>query len=233
MIQTGYTEIFSFGPGLFNLDDVGNPRLKPTVVQDYSADYSREIKDIYSTIKTSVYYEESHDITAPFQFYGPVATFNGQPYIVASAQNIGDSKGWGAEIQIKGSHPQGLRWDASYSYSRVVDSNSAVTSSVNYAGSAPTTQLRLLLGYSSGPWEFDTNTQYVTGTTMLRSFNGGGSSAPVATGGFASLGGRMGYKLSPHFTLALSGTNLTRKSTMVSPYPAIQRQVFLTLTGKL
>jgi len=240
-LQYGFAQFYSFGypnpvaaaaadPSLGTpVDYEGNPYLKPTYVQDYSADYDRKIDDIFSHIKFSVYYELNQDIVEAFVPSAATFTYNGQPYLIYTPANIGDSIGWGGEIEIKGNHPSGYRWDASYSYSRVADQGS-VGDFIDYQGSAPMHHLRLLLGYSTGSWEFDLNGQLVTSTNMLR---GTPSEIPVATGGYETLSGRIGYKLTDKLTAALSGMNLNNNTLMASPYPAVQRQIFLSLTGKL
>ena len=50
--------------------------------------------------------------------------------------------------------------------------------------------------------------------------------------GYYSFGGRVGYSINNNFILALTGTNLSQAYTQESPYPKIERQVFLGLTGK-
>jgi len=227
LIQNGYSQISSFIGG-FLIDAEGNPRLKPTIVQDLSADYNRRIDPLFSTVSTSLFYEWSRNITAPF-LNGPDVIIDGLPALSNYAQNVGGSHGWGGEVQIKGQHPSGLRWDASYSYARVTD-GSDVKAFINYQNSAPRHHLRLLLGYSKGPWEFDGAVHYVTSTGMLR--NSYFSMMPVHTPGYASLSGRVGYTFADRFSVALSGTNLSQRVTQVSAFPAVERQISISLTGK-
>lgn len=219
-------------------DFEGNPRLKPTVVQDYSADYDRKIDPINSHLKFSLYYELNQDIAEPFGFLEN-KTIQGTSYPVYIAQNVGNSSGYGGEIQLKGNSPTGFRWDASYSFARVSDSAgvkcviiSGSCNGVNYEGSSPQHQGRILLGYTTGKWEFDTNTQLMTGTNLQRSLDGGSTQIALSAGGFVSEAARVGYKVNDNLTAALSGTNLTRKTTPESPYPAIEREALLSLTGK-
>jgi iron complex outermembrane receptor protein len=144
--------------------------------------------------------------------------------------NVGNSQGYGGEIEIKGSHPSGYRWDASYSFSRVADEGD-VKSSLDYEGSAPMHHVRLLLGYTTGPWEVDGFAQLVTATNMLRG-NSDDTAYPTYTNGYETVSGRIGYKISDNLTFAVSGTNLNAHTLQVSPYPAVERQIFATLTGK-
>jgi outer membrane receptor for ferrienterochelin and colicins len=224
LIQSGFNQIFPFQS--VPEDSEGNPMLKPTIVQDFSLDYERKINPVFSTLKLSPFYEINRDIAA-LQF-SPAVVLGGA-YTLFITENIGSSHALGGEIELKGSH-EGYRWDASYSLAKVTE-NALVHTSLDYQGSAPESHFRLLLGYSTGPWEFDANGQYVTSLDMLRSTDGGLSSQFTPIGGYASLSGRIGYKIDERFTLALSGSNLTRANTQESAYPAVERQAFLTLTG--
>jgi len=228
LIQSGFDQIFIFD-GFLPADAEGNPHLKPTIVQDLGVDYDRKLASLYSTLKLSTFYEYNQDIVAGLQALG-IQTILGNPYFSFISQNVGSSYGWGGEVQLKGSHG-GFRWDASYSLARVVD-QPFVASTVDYQGSAPEHHFRLLFGYTTGPWDFDANGQYVTPDKILRSVDGGVTSSPISTSGYESLSGRIGYKVNDHITLALSGANLAQTTTHESPYPAVERQVFLNLTGK-
>jgi outer membrane receptor for ferrienterochelin and colicins len=228
LISAGYNETLSEGGGVF-VDEEGNPHLKPTIVQDYELAYDRKVPEIFSTATFSVYYELNQDVIG---FLNSTMTRTPGPVLVtAQSTNIGDSRGLGGEIDLKGAHPSGFRWDASYSYARVYDSH-GVETAYNYQGSTPVSHFRLSGGYTTGPWEFDANGQYLSSTDMLRTNSALSTFAPVFIGPYASLGGRIGYKITDQFTLAVSGTNINSSQIQESPYPAIQRQALVTLTGK-
>lgn len=210
------------------LDLEGNPKLKPTVVQDVSLDYERKVNSIFSTAKLSTFFEYNQDIIEVTHTPFSIQPVLGIP--VYTFFNVGSSQGWGGELELKGSH-NGFRWDASYSLARVVDSGSAAIAP-HYEGSSPEHHFSLLGGYTTGPWEMDANAQYLTSTDMLRSLDGGFTQNLIYTGGYLSVGGRIGYNINDHFVLALSGLNINRADTKESPYAAVQRQVFLSLTGK-
>lgn len=209
------------------IEVTGNPKLKPTIVENYEFDYDRKIPDISSTVKFAVFYQKNKDIK-DFVVSPGFTSLNGVPAILFAAQNIGDSKGWGGEVELKGAK-DGFRWDASYSLSRV-DDNANTEALLNYNGSAPEHHFRLVGGYTWGQWEFDGNGQYVTSTSMLHS--NGITNSLVPESGYYSFGGRIGYNISDQFTLALSGTNITRQYTQENPYMAVERTAIVTLTGK-
>ena len=241
-LQYGFAQVYAFGfpspaaAAAANLSDPtmglvvdyeGNPSLKPTYVQDYSADYDRKVDEIFSHVKVSLFYELNQDLVESFIGSTQTFQFNGNPITVFTPGNVGNSKAWGGEIEIKGSHPSGFRWDASYSYSHVVDS-SAVQYNLDYEGSAPMHHFRLLLGYTTGNWEFDANGQLVTSTDMLR----GPAFVPTPNDGYQSLSARIGYRINDHLTFAVSGFNLNSNVQNVSPYPGVERQIFASITGK-
>lgn len=228
LIQEGLTDtIVGPFPGAF-YDIEGNPALKPTVVSNYELGYDRSIPAIASTAKFSLYYEDNQDV-AGFDASTIVRNAGGLTFITIQSANVGNSQGLGGEFELKGAS-NGFRWDGSYSYARVIDTM-GVENFVGYEGSAPQHHVRLLGGYTWDQWELDTNAQYLSSTHMLRA-SSISSFAPVDTDGYFSLGGRVGYNVNSNITVALSGTNLTRGSTQESIYPAVERQVFLSLTGR-
>lgn len=217
------------------IDGEGNPYLKPTLVENYELDYTHSMPEIGSTVKISPYYTYTKDIVNPYSTNLPSATITEGPYTFLPdiSANIGSSYGYGAEIELKGAK-NNYRWDTSYSFSYVKDDATVLTFN-DYQNSTPESHVRLLLGYTMGPWEFDGNGQYLSSTSMLRNINASQPSlpfAPVYVSDYYSLGGRIGYAINDSLTLALTGTNLSQAYTQESPYPAVERQVFLSLTGK-
>lgn len=232
LINSGYSLFQNFGtddnPYLSLWE--GNPKLKPTVVQDYSFDYTRKIPDLFSFAKLSVFYELNQNLVSPLCEIGTV-TIGGTDYPYGKSINVGSSKGYGTELQIKGKHPDGYRWDASYSFTRIIDSPEAAEN-MGYQDSAPQHHFRLGLGYTTGSWEFDGFGQYASSTDMFRSPDGGWTWPAMHAGDYYSFSGRIGYAVDKRFTLAVSGRNLNQSIIKTSPYPALERQIYLTLTGK-
>ncbi|MGB9152940.1 MAG: TonB-dependent receptor [Alphaproteobacteria bacterium] len=222
-VQTAYDNNIAVAPG-FNVDLVGNPNLRPTIVDNYELDYDRKVPNIFSVVRFAAYYEFNHDLTSDevlgFDAHGVEEEF----------VNVGNSQGWGGEIELKGSHPLGFRWDGSYSYQTIRDA-ALVAQTLGYANSSPEHHLRLLLGYTTGKWEFDANGQYVSSTDMLHS-SGISAAVPTESPGYASVSGRIGYKVNDHVTVAASGVNINHQYLEASPYPEIEQQFMLTLTGK-
>lgn len=220
---------YTFGP----TDGEGNPDLKPTIVENYELDYTHKFPSLFSSMRVSPYYTYTKDIVGPYSngnFTDPVDG-NGTTFIPLASLNAGASTAYGGEIEIKG-NKDGYRWDASYSLAHVDDQPELITYLIKYENSSPESHVRLLAGYTVGSWEFDANGQWLSSTDMLRMTNTPPTVVPEYIGDYYSFGGRIGYTISDHFTLALTGTNISQYYTQESPYPAAEQQIFLSLTGK-
>jgi len=226
LLDYGFNSINLSGAGPNAFERVGNPDLNATIVTNYELDYDRVIQDILSTAKFSVFYETNADIISPFSIVSTQSTTVSATTRVREPTNIGSSNGLGGEVELVGKSPEGFRWDASYSYASVGDS-ALVLQDFGYEDSTPMHHFRLLLGYTTGPWEFDTNAQYLTSRILFRL-----NTSRQESDGYTSVGGRIGYQITPGMTVALSGTDLTSPNTQESPYPDVERQVMLSLTAK-
>lgn len=203
----------------------GDPRLNPTIVTNYEADYDRDIKPLFSTLRTGVFYTENRDIKA---ISG--STFVNPPIITIASSNVGDSHAFGLELGLNGSK-DGFHWGASYSLADVTDDPQVLTN-VHYERSAPQNAVKVNLGYTWKQWEFDGFGNYVSERQSLLTIGAATSPSPVNVDGYASLSGRIGYNINDNFTLALSGTGLNRQNLDNSAFPNSERQVFFGLTGK-
>ena len=226
LLDYGFNSINRSSNGVTAIEREGNPYLNATVVTNYELGYDRALAELLSAAKFSIFYQTNDDIIAPFPLVATRATSVATTTRIRQAINIGGSKGMGGEMELVGKNAEGFRWDASYSYAKVSD-DALVLQSFGYEDSTPLHHFRLLLGYTTGPWEFDSNAQYLTSRTLFRL-----NSARAESADYASLGGRIGYSMTPGITLALSGADLTQATTQESPYPKVERQVFLTLTAK-
>ncbi|MDR3436162.1 TonB-dependent receptor domain-containing protein [Telmatospirillum sp.] len=209
---------------------VGNPFLKPTIVRNYEIDFDHKMPAVFSTMRTAVFFEQNTSLINTMTNVGTVQTSVSNATRTAYSVNMGDSDGYGGEIQIKGQHPSGLRWDASYSYAIVEDSPSVKSAlGVGYHDSTPKHHVRLLLGYSVGPWEFDGDGEFLSSDFTRRS---AGTDFSTYTPGYSTLSARIGYSLNEHLTLSLSGTNLSQARTWASAFPSVERQALLTLSAR-
>jgi len=224
LMENGLNQNIPSGANVFDIE--GNPDVKPTIAQNYELGYDRKVPEIFSVAKFSVYYELNQTARAPK--IGSPRMLGGTPYIIYADKNVGNSEGYGGELQIKGSH-NGFRWDASYSYARVIDTKEA-SASLGFDGSSPRHRFRLSGGYTMGSWNFDTAAQMVSETRMLRSI--GMTNTKIKEGGYTTLSARIGYDINDMFDIALYGNNINHDYLTTGAFPKTERQLFLTLTGK-
>lgn len=229
MISLGGNILQNFS-NINTVDGEGNPYLKPTIVENYEFDYTHKMPEIYSSVKVSPYYTFTKDIVAPYAntnfatITDGVATY--EPQI---SENAGSSFSYGGEVQLKG-NKNGFRWGASYSLAHVKDEYQVIQT-IDYQDSAPESHVRLLLGYTTGNWEFDGNGQWLSSTSMLRA-DATTFVVPTHIDNYYTFGGRIAYNINTNLTLALTGTNVSQAYTQENPYPAVAQQFFLGLTGK-
>ncbi len=228
MIESALNTNFQLPTGPL-LEVTGNPHLKPTMVQNYEFDYERKINDLYSTAKFGVYYQLNQDLKS-FYISPSFITMNGFfPTVLYSVKNVDSSHGWGGEFELKGSK-NNYRWDASYSISRVVD-DAAAAAGIGYNNSAPMHHVRLIGGYTYNQWEFDANAQYLSSTQAYRAV-AALSQSLEKTSAYYTMGGRVGYNYNDRLTFALSGVNINHQYIKENPYPAVERQALVSVTGK-
>jgi outer membrane receptor for ferrienterochelin and colicins len=231
-IEMGFSFVAPVGGGTI-INVAGNPYIKQTVVQNYELGYDRNLAQINSVLRASVFYQTNDNMKGIANGQTFTSTPPGVVTINAiGSANIGNSQGWGTELQLKGQSASGFRWDASYSFARVADEQT-ISAVLKNDGSAPRHTFRLAGGYTYKKWEFDAQGSYVTDLNMLYNSTGVlGSSTTTHIDGYATLGGRIGYKINDNFTVAVSATNLQAAETKASAFPKVQRQAFLTVTGK-
>ncbi len=214
-------------------DLYGNPYIQPSVTQNYEVGYDRVLAPIASVLRVSVFYQTNDKIKgattggAVRVLPGGIITATQAPFA-----NVGDSQAWGGELQLKGKSASGFRWNASYSFARVVDQQS-VSDVVHNDGSMPRHMVRLGGGYSYQKWDFDTLFSYLGETNMLRNETGDQTGIGVRhTSGYVTLSGRIAYKLNDNFTFAVSGSNITSLTTQESAFPAVERQALVSVTAR-
>lgn len=228
MLETAIgTNLLAPGPSLFLVQ--GNPTLKPTIVNNYEFDYNRKVDEIYSTAKFAIFYQVNNDIKSFGTLPGYYTIGGYFPTVVYSTTNVDGSHAWGGELELKGSKDN-LRWGASYSLAKVVDDD-LTAAAWDYQESSPMHIVKLNGGYTYNNWEFDANGQFVSSTVMPRG-TVGLSNSYEKTNSYYTLGGRVGYNVNDRVTLGLSGVNINHQYLKENPYPAVERQILATVTGK-
>lgn len=229
LINTGFFVNNYISPGVI-YQIWGNPKVKPTLVDDYNLGYDRKLSELASTAHVGVFYQVNRSLIGVLDPVVGVDAF-GRPVMTQKQGNVGKSYGLGGEVSLDGKSEDGYRWNASYSFTHIHD-NAQAKAANNFEEAAPQHQLRLSLGRSIGNWEVDAHGQYSSPTGMLRTLNPLLPAAEYYVDGYYTLGGRVGYKVADDVVVSLSGSNLTSMRTRVSPYTVIQRRVYLGVTAQ-
>lgn len=223
--ESGYAQASFMSPVTISFQS--NPGIHPTIVTNYEADYDREIKSLFSTVSFSVFYQKNEDIKGLTETVTP-----GFPITFVTNNTLGDDHAIGLEVGIQGKK-NGFRWGLSDSLAHV-QAGFQVQDNFHVQQSAPQNSVKAHLGYSWGNWEMDGFGNYISRRTSETERPESLSGFPVLTAtDYFSFSGRIGYNITDNFTLALSGTDVNHQEIETfAGVPNIERQVFLSLTGK-
>jgi iron complex outermembrane receptor protein len=193
-------------PGV-TLQIVSNPFMKPTIAINYEIAYDHAFAN--ANVGVRVFQQEWKDLkstlgTGALDFMPTATTDMGTTYI-----NAADSKLKGVEVAASGKLGNGVGWRADYTWTDVKDSYFAgvdpLARFVAFSETTPSGRGNIGMDWANGPWEVDANLHYVSDYKLYA------LAAPKnlqQVEAYASLSGRVGYRLDNGFTLALSGQNL-------------------------
>ncbi len=212
--------------------NAGNPYLKPSATTNYEADYDRTLPALDSTISTAFYYSSVQDLLSsgsnlPFSF--------NYPDVQSVAENIGNGESFGTKLVLQGSNPEGWRWNLGYTLTVVrahlLYSGPPVTP-YDYNNATPTSAIVFGLGYSWQKFEADLQGKWQSRYTdvILARSPTGETYQPLAISNFVTINARVGYNVTPHLVLAVSGQQLQSDQTVVSAGPEVDRRVLFTGT---
>lgn len=207
----------------------GVPTLLPTVVTNYELGWDRDLRPLPIKLRASIFDQHTDGVTSATG--GVILGTTGVPYL--TPQNIGTSDADGLEFEATGTLADGWRWETSYRLEVVTDHFSpgkGGTDFADYQHTTPVNVIKANLGWSADKWEVDGYVQYQTATYGLRA--GGVDTVLSRIPAYASVDGRIGYKLTERATLALSGQGLTQANQTQTSGPAVERRVLATLTVK-
>ena len=205
----------------------GYPALKPTAVTNYELAWDRNMPAVGAHLQISAFEQRIENIIS---VAGNAAAGAGSYYITAG--NIGSSDAAGLELSAKGALDDAWRWSFSYRAEIVEDDFLPVaqggTDFVDYQHTTPKHLIKAGVGWASGSWEADTYLTYQSNTVGLQRTDTGSVLVPV--GAYASLDGCVAYRLTNWATIAISGQNLLSSSQRQTSGPAVERQIFATLS---
>jgi iron complex outermembrane receptor protein len=225
LVELGAFQIvLPVAPGV-SIGLVGNPNLRPSIVENYQVSYDRNLPALNAKIGARVFLQEWTDIkglpsTRGFDIPPTLTTLPASQFI-----NTQDSRMKGFEVTASGQIEGGFRWSADYTYT---DVNDDVFAGVNAADratqfelSTPKSRGNVAFGWSNAAWEVDGFLHYVSKFDF----------PPVVTGepqrvkGYATLAGRVGYRTEDGLTFALSGQNLLKEGQRQVPGLEAERRV--------
>ncbi|CAO4843448.1 MAG: Vitamin B12 transporter BtuB [Holosporales bacterium] len=240
LIDVGFNYDFSV-PGL-QAHFRGNPKLDPTLVENYEVGYNRLISAISGHFKTTLFYNKSKSlITYAVDF----EIINGELAVLGS--NIGKTDTKGCELSLDGKFASDWTWKTSYIYQKTKDSlvfspypipeiatmyGTKSRSFVNFEDTAPHHVVNLQLGWAKDKWEIDGYLQITSGFYVLRTDKNMLTFEKVKTGGTHNFGMRVAYEFPHQVVVAVSGDQLTKAHQTTCSGLQNERRVFVSLTKK-
>jgi len=225
LIVYGVQQAVQAGPTRIVL--AGSPDLHASTTTNYEVDYDRVLPALQSTLTTAVYYEVNRDLLA-FGGNAPPQYANG--VLSEYSQNIGSDTVAGAEIGIKGSNPAGLRWNFSYSLASVHQKLTSAPPVIpfNFNNATPVSAIDFGAGYSWNKFEADLQGKWQSSyTDYAAAMNG---FAAVNIKNYVTLNARIGYSVTPHLTVAVTGSQLASNQLNETAGLPVERRVLLSAT---
>jgi outer membrane receptor protein involved in Fe transport len=219
----------------FQISFIGNPNVNPARITNYEVDYDRDIAALNAVLRIAAYYQRTDDLLVT-PFNAPFVAGNGG--LAAYAENAGSSEEYGGEIGIERRASSGLRWSASYAYLTITDHTTLVdtigefTSALAFASGSPTSVVKFGVGYSKSRIEADLQARWQSHFTDYRPPANSGDPDGVdlfPIGSYLAANARVGYRVTDHMTVAISGQNLTCSNQRQTAGPRVQRRVMATL----
>jgi outer membrane receptor for ferrienterochelin and colicins len=223
------------------LNVTGLPSLKPTAVLGYELAWDRELPEFDARLRVALFRQDSTNLIA----LGGDFTFGSgsPPALYGLPTNIGSSHAHGLEFSASGNLDAAWHWSLGYRLESVSDKlrpilavvgsgfvqvPSAGLDFIDFEHTTPKHLLKTGLGWSDERWEADAFVNWQSNTTglMLNGF----FTQPVPVGSFATLDGRIGYRLADWAVVAVSGQNLLQDHQRQTSGPQVGRQVYISLT---
>ncbi|HYD32686.1 MAG TPA: TonB-dependent receptor [Azospirillaceae bacterium] len=239
LAEMGYIEVGQVSPE--HRDDFdyvfysGNPLLKPTTANNYEIGWERRLPALNAVLELSLFYQ-THENLQGWMGADPT-TIRGR-MVDFTTGNIGESEAWGGEIGLSGRIGAPWRWGVNYTYETVHDhldvNQTGITHPILFEDGTPRHRINAHIGYTDGPWEADLFGHYLTGFDTLRwtfrpDFN---AYETVRVPAHLVVNGRLGYQLTDSITVALEGLGITEAEHREAAAPAVERRLFVSLTGR-
>jgi hypothetical protein len=149
------------------------------------------------------------------------------------SQNSGYSDSVGGELGIKGQSASGFRWNGSYAFQIISDhldiNKPTMSAPQNYQDGTPTSTVVLGVGYTRDKLEVDIQGRWQSRFTDYSASISG--LTPVYVSNYLTFMARVGYNVTDHVTLAVSGQQFNVSRLVVSSGPPVQRSVIGSVTA--
>jgi outer membrane receptor for ferrienterochelin and colicins len=210
----------------------GTPSLHPTIVTNYEVGWDRALAPLAANLRVRIYHQETLDMVSPSGGGYVIAPSAAYPYALPSS--TGRSYANGLELGLSGTFREFWRWGCSAEVERVKDHFPPQTTHgmayLDYEDTTPESILNANIGYGRGRWEVDLYGHFESETSQLRPSPDMSYSQSFFFHPFFELEGRLGFKVTPNATLAVSGQNLLHADQVQTSGPAVQRRVLAKFT---
>jgi iron complex outermembrane receptor protein len=220
-------------PGLLGPEGIsGTPTLQPTAVWELELGYDRQLAAIQSLLRTSVFVQRNDDLlTSGLNTYPALQPGHGFDSL---SQNTGYSDAVGGSVGVSGHSESGFRWNASYAFEVISDhtdiNQKIVTSPQNYQAGTPTSVVIFGGGYTKDKLELDAQARWQSRYTDYQ--YGAAGLTPYYVSDYVTFTARVGYNLTDHLTLALTGQQLNSSRLIETAGPPVQRLLLASVTGR-
>lgn len=205
----------------------GSPYLHPTIVTNYEAGWDRTLAPLAASLRVRIYHQVTHDVVSLTGGGYVFVSGTFYPYALPSSTGISDANG--VELGLDGTFHQFWRWGLNVEFERVKDHLPAQTTNgiayLDYEDSTPESIINGNIGYAQGRWEADLYGHFESETSQLRPAPGMSYSQSFFFHPFFELEARLGYKITSHATVAVSGQNLLHAEQAQTSGPAVERRI--------
>ncbi len=190
----------------------GNPNLKTESNTTVETGYTHELPAEKMTLSGNLFYERLNNVISPTVHTLSAFGGDGGSYADFTFENTGTSESVGLEAIAKGRLlDDEVNWEANYSF--VLPWNSPDGQAdhfLDYEHTQPLHKLNLIMGYTTGPWEFNTDAHFVSGSNYYTTTVGDYTSSRRLTtlDDYVTFNGRIAYRPYEKTSIALEGYNL-------------------------
>jgi outer membrane receptor for ferrienterochelin and colicins len=207
----------------------GVPTLEPTRVTNLEIGWDHAFAPLDAQFRASVFHLTISDVLS---VSGGI-TITPQAFYVGPS-NLGDSKAYGLELELKHNTAEHWRWGVNYRYERVTDEFDPFAQGgiafMDYEHVTPRHLANLNAGWAAGPWELDGFLHYQSATRGLQPNGSPSLSMLVPVNAYVSLDARVAFKIGQSTTLSLTGQNLLNGTQQQTSAAEVERRAYATVT---